>query len=44
MLRKKSEPKEVELIGKLRKSQNKELHNLYSLPDIVRVIMSNPIR
>jgi hypothetical protein len=37
-------PKRDEVTGKWRKLHNEELHNLYSLPNIVRVINSRRMR
>jgi hypothetical protein len=33
-------PKRHEVMGKLRKLHNQELHDLYSLPSIIRIIKS----
>ena len=44
MLRRKCGPKRVELTGELRKLHNEELNELYSSPNIVRVIKSRRIR
>jgi hypothetical protein len=38
VLWRKFEPKRDEVMGGWRKLQNKELHDLYSLPDIIRMI------
>jgi hypothetical protein len=37
-------PKEDEVIGGWRKLHNEELHNLYSLPSIIRMIKSRSMR
>jgi hypothetical protein len=37
-------PKRDEVMGDWRKLHNKELHNLYSLPNIIRMIKSRRIR
>jgi hypothetical protein len=37
-------PKRVEVTGEWRKLHNEELNDLYSLPDIVRVIKSRRMR
>jgi hypothetical protein len=38
VLRRIFEPKRDEVIGGWRKLQNEKLHNIYSLPSIIRVI------
>jgi hypothetical protein len=38
------EPKRVEIVGGWRKLHDMELHNLYSLPDIIRMIKSSRMR
>jgi hypothetical protein len=38
LLRRLSEPKSEELTGGWRKLHNEELHNLYSSPDVIRII------
>jgi hypothetical protein len=38
MLRKISGPKRNEMVGGCRKVHNEELHNLYSLPSVIRMI------
>jgi hypothetical protein len=40
VLQKISGPKRDEIIGGRRKLHNKELHNLYALPSIIRMIKS----
>jgi hypothetical protein len=40
VLRRISGPKRVEVMGEWRKLHNKELHNLYSSPDIIRQVKS----
>jgi hypothetical protein len=40
VLRRMFGPKRVEVTGGWRKLHNKELHNLYSLPSIIRMIKS----
>jgi hypothetical protein len=40
MLRRIFVPKRGEIIGGWRKLHNEELHNLYSLPDIIRMMKS----
>jgi hypothetical protein len=37
-------PKRAEVTGGLRKLYNKELHNLYSSPSIIRIIKSRSMR
>jgi hypothetical protein len=37
-------PKRDEVTGEWRKLHNKELHNLYSLPSIIRIIKSRRMR
>jgi hypothetical protein len=37
-------PKRDEVTGSWRKLHNKELHNLYDLPSIIRMIMSRRMR
>jgi hypothetical protein len=37
-------PKRDEVTGELRKLHNKELHDLYSLPSIIRIIKSQRMR
>jgi hypothetical protein len=37
-------PKRDEMIGEWRKLHNKELHNLYSSPDIIRKVKSRRMR
>jgi hypothetical protein len=37
-------PKKVEMTGGLRKRHNEELHNMYSLPRIIRIIKPRRIR
>jgi hypothetical protein len=37
-------PKRHEVIGSWRKLHNEELHNLYSSPDIIRMIKSRRMR
>jgi hypothetical protein len=37
-------PKRVEVTGEWRKLHNKELHDLYSLPSIIRIIKSRRMR
>jgi hypothetical protein len=37
-------PKREEMTGGWRKLHNEELHNLYSLPNIIRMILSRRIR
>jgi hypothetical protein len=37
-------PKGVEVTGERRQLHNEELHNLYSLPDIIRMIKSRRMR
>jgi hypothetical protein len=37
-------PQRDEVMGDLRKLHNEELHNLYSLPNIIRMIRSRRIR
>jgi hypothetical protein len=37
-------PKRDEVTGEWRKLHNEELHNLYSLPNIIRMIMSRRMR
>jgi hypothetical protein len=44
VLRKMFGPTRDELTGELRKLHNGELHNLYSLPDIIRQIKSRRMR
>jgi hypothetical protein len=44
MLRRKCWPKRNEVIGEWRKLHSEELHNLYSSPNIVRVIKSRRMR
>jgi hypothetical protein len=44
LLRKIFGPKRDEVIGRLRKLHNEELHNLYSSPDIIRMIKSRRMR
>jgi hypothetical protein len=44
MLRRTFGPKREEVIGVLRKLHNKELHNLYSSPSIIRMIKSRRMR
>jgi hypothetical protein len=44
VLRKICGPKRDELTGDWRKLHNKELHNLYSLPNIIRMIKSRRMR
>jgi hypothetical protein len=41
-LRKIFGPKRDEVIGSRRKMHNEELHNLYSSPNIIRLIKSSP--
>jgi hypothetical protein len=43
-LRRISGPKEDKVTGERRKLQNEELHDLYSSPNIVRVIKSRKMR
>jgi hypothetical protein len=43
-LRRIFEPKRDELIGGFRTLHNEELHNLYSSPNIIRIIKSKGIR
>jgi hypothetical protein len=38
------EPKRVKVAGGWRRLDNEELHNLYTSPDIIRVIKSRRIR
>jgi hypothetical protein len=44
VLRRKSEPKGDEVKGGWRKFHNEELHNLYSLPSIIRMIKPRRMR
>jgi hypothetical protein len=44
VLRRNYGPKGDEVIGSWRKLHNKELHNLYSLPSIIRIIKSRRMR
>jgi hypothetical protein len=44
VLRRVSGPKREEVVGVLGKLDNKELHNLYTSPSIVRVIKSRRMR
>jgi hypothetical protein len=44
VLRRIFEPKREEVMGDWRKLHNEELHNLYSLPNIVRMIKSRRMR
>jgi hypothetical protein len=44
VLRKISEPKRDEVMGGWRKLHNDELHDLYSLPSIIRIIKSRMMR
>jgi hypothetical protein len=44
VLRRIFRPKRVEVTGEWRKLQSKELHNLYSSPDIIRQIKSRRMR
>jgi hypothetical protein len=37
-------PKRYEVTGEWRKMHNKELHDLYSLPSIIRIIKSRRMR
>jgi hypothetical protein len=37
-------PKRVEVTGEWRKLHNEELHDLYSLPSIIRIIRSRRMR
>jgi hypothetical protein len=37
-------PKREEVAGEWRRLHNEELHNLYSSPDIIRVIISRRMR
>jgi hypothetical protein len=44
VLRKRFEPMRDEITGEWRKVHNKELHNLYSSPDIIRQVKSRRMR
>jgi hypothetical protein len=44
VLRKIFGPKRDEVIGGWRKMHNEELHNLYCLPSIIRIIMSRRVK
>jgi hypothetical protein len=44
VLRRISGPKRDEVTGGWRKLHNEELHNLYSFPSIIRMIMSRRMR
>jgi hypothetical protein len=44
VLRRIFEPKREEVTGKWRKLHNRELHNLYSSPDIIRKVKSRRMR
>jgi hypothetical protein len=44
VLRRKFVPKRDEIIGGWRKLHNEELHNLYSLPNIIRLRKSTRMR
>jgi hypothetical protein len=44
VLRRISGPKRVEVTGGWRKQHNEELHNLYSSPNIIRIIKSMRMR
>jgi hypothetical protein len=44
VLRRIFEPKRTEVMGWWRKLHNEELHDLYSLPRIIRIIKSRRIR
>jgi hypothetical protein len=44
VLRKIFEPKRDEVMGGWRKLRNEELHNLYPLPSIIRMIKSRRMR
>jgi hypothetical protein len=44
VLRRIFEPKRDEVMGRWRKLHNEELHNLYSLPSIIRIIKSRRMR
>jgi hypothetical protein len=44
VLRKIFGPKRDEVMGKWRKLHNEELHDLYSLPSIIRIIKSRRMR
>jgi hypothetical protein len=44
MLRRLSGPKRDEVMGDWRKLHNEELHNLYSWPNIIRMIKSRRVR
>jgi hypothetical protein len=44
ILRRIFEPKRGEMTGSWRKLHNKELHNLYSSPSIIRIIKSRRMR
>jgi hypothetical protein len=44
VLRKIFRPKRDEVTGEWRKQHNKELHDLYSLPSIIRIIKSRRMR
>jgi hypothetical protein len=44
VLRRISEPKRDEGTGEWRKLHNEELHDLYSLPSIIRIIMLRKMR
>jgi hypothetical protein len=43
-LRRKFGPKREDIIGRLSKMQNKELHNLYSLPSTIRLTESRKMK
>jgi hypothetical protein len=44
VLRRMHEPKRQEVAGGWRRLHNKELHNIYALPNIIRVIKSTRMR
>jgi hypothetical protein len=44
VLKRMSGPKRDEVTGDLRKLHNEELHNLYSLPSVIRIMKSRRLR